>query len=143
MNDTITVGRTSRWGYTAIILGAALGMFAGYAPAGDPRIAVAVFVEHGCSGSGAAAPIGRAVIKTYLEKNFPNEFGPRVIAEKLKAAGLPNYFPPGTAPPKNNEDEDVVANESDDFLPGTNQAMPTLPAVPARPTGPNAPSEED
>lgn len=32
MNDTITVGRTSRWGYTAIILGAALGMFAGYAP---------------------------------------------------------------------------------------------------------------
>ena len=33
MKDTITAGRsTSRWGYTAIILGAALGMFAGYAP---------------------------------------------------------------------------------------------------------------
>ena len=32
MNDTITGGRTSRWGYASIILGAALGMFAGYAP---------------------------------------------------------------------------------------------------------------
>ena len=41
-------------------------LFAAFAPADDPRIAVAVVVEHGGSGSRAAAPIARAVIDHHL-----------------------------------------------------------------------------
>ncbi|MCP3676904.1 MAG: penicillin-binding protein 2 [Deltaproteobacteria bacterium] len=40
--------------------------FAGYAPADDPKIAVAVLVEHGGFGSEIAAPIAREVMRTYL-----------------------------------------------------------------------------
>ncbi len=40
--------------------------FVAYAPAEDPRIAVAVFVEHGGHGGETAAPIARAVIEEYL-----------------------------------------------------------------------------
>jgi len=41
--------------------------FAGYAPADDPVIAVAVVVEYGGQGSLVAAPLFRQVIETYLE----------------------------------------------------------------------------
>jgi penicillin-binding protein 2 len=40
--------------------------FVAYAPSDDPKIAVAVMVEHGEHGSSAAAPIAREMIKTYL-----------------------------------------------------------------------------
>lgn len=40
--------------------------FVAYAPSQEPRIAVAVVVEHGEHGSGTAAPIAREMIKTYL-----------------------------------------------------------------------------
>ncbi|MEW5909483.1 MAG: penicillin-binding protein 2 [Thermodesulfobacteriota bacterium] len=40
--------------------------FVAYAPAQDPKIAVAVIVEHGEHGSSAAAPIAKEMIKTYL-----------------------------------------------------------------------------
>jgi penicillin-binding protein 2 len=42
--------------------------FVAYAPSEQPTIAVAVVVEHGEHGSGAAAPIAREMIKTYLRK---------------------------------------------------------------------------
>jgi penicillin-binding protein 2 len=45
--------------------------FVAYAPSQKPEIAVAVLVEHGEHGSGAAAPIAREIIKTYLRKNWP------------------------------------------------------------------------
>ncbi len=47
------------------------GLFAGFAPADNPLIAVAVVAEHACSGSRGAAPIGRAVVKTFFEKYHP------------------------------------------------------------------------
>jgi penicillin-binding protein 2 len=40
--------------------------FVAFAPAEDPRIAVAVLVENGRSGSGTAAPIARKVFDAYL-----------------------------------------------------------------------------
>ena len=40
--------------------------FVAFAPAENPRIAVAVVVEHGEHGSGAAAPIAREMLKTYM-----------------------------------------------------------------------------
>jgi penicillin-binding protein 2 len=42
-------------------------LFIAFAPIENPRIAVAVIVENGESGSGTAAPIARRVIETYLE----------------------------------------------------------------------------
>ena len=43
--------------------------FVAYAPSDNPKIAVAVVVEHGEHGSGAAAPISKEIIKTYLRGN--------------------------------------------------------------------------
>jgi penicillin-binding protein 2 len=37
-------------------------LFAGFAPIGNPRYAVAVIVEHGGSGAHAAAPIARDIL---------------------------------------------------------------------------------
>ncbi len=42
------------------------GWFIAFAPAEEPRIAVAVLAEHGGHGSTAAGPIAREMIKTYL-----------------------------------------------------------------------------
>ena len=43
------------------------GWFIAFAPAEEPRVAVAVLIEHGGHGSTAAGPIAREMIKTYLE----------------------------------------------------------------------------
>jgi penicillin-binding protein 2 len=42
--------------------------FLAYAPSENPRIAVAVVVEHGEHGSGAAAPLAKEMFKTYLRR---------------------------------------------------------------------------
>jgi len=49
------------------------GVFAAYAPAENPKVAIGVVVEHGCHGSSAAAPVAAHVIETYLDKYYPNE----------------------------------------------------------------------
>jgi penicillin-binding protein 2 len=41
-------------------------LFISFAPAEDPKLAVAVLVENGRSGSGTAAPIARKVFDAYL-----------------------------------------------------------------------------
>ena len=41
-------------------------LFIAFAPLEDPRIAVAVIVENGSSGSQVAAPMARAVMDAYL-----------------------------------------------------------------------------
>lgn len=45
--------------------------FIAFAPVEDPRIAVAVLVENGRSGSGTAAPLARMVMDAYLVRKFP------------------------------------------------------------------------
>jgi penicillin-binding protein 2 len=40
-----------------------------YAPFEDPKISVAVLVEHGGFGASAAAPIAKKVIEKYLNLN--------------------------------------------------------------------------
>ena len=40
-------------------------LFVAYAPVSDPRYAISVVVEHGGSGSSAAAPIAKEVIKKF------------------------------------------------------------------------------
>jgi penicillin-binding protein 2 len=55
--------------------------FIGFAPKRDPKIVVAVFVEHGQHGASAAAPLARDLVAAYL--GVPN----------------PHPAPPGDAPP--------------------------------------------
>jgi penicillin-binding protein 2 len=42
--------------------------FVAYAPFEDPKIAIAVLVEHGGFGASAAAPIAKKVIEKYLNQ---------------------------------------------------------------------------
>jgi penicillin-binding protein 2 len=46
-------------------------LFVGLAPLDDPQIAVAVLVEHGQSGSKAAAPIAKAMVQSYMSRRVP------------------------------------------------------------------------
>ena len=44
--------------------------FAGYVPADAPRYAFVVVLEHGGSGSRAAGPVARELIRFMVEKNL-------------------------------------------------------------------------
>jgi penicillin-binding protein 2 len=55
--------------------------FVAYAPAGSPRIAVAVLIENGEHGSSAAGPIAREMVKTYLRATTG---GPKAAAEDVR-----------------------------------------------------------
>ncbi|GGY68500.1 penicillin-binding protein 2 [Marinobacter zhanjiangensis] len=48
-------------------------LFVGFAPADDPQIVVSVIVENGGSGSGTAAPVGRAMFDAWLKEFDANE----------------------------------------------------------------------
>ena len=50
-------------------------LFAAYAPAANPKIAVAVVVEHGSHGSSAAAPIAKAMLDSYFKLQPPPDAG--------------------------------------------------------------------
>jgi penicillin-binding protein 2 len=47
--------------------------FVGFAPAGKPRIAVSVLVEHGGHGGDVSAPVAMEIIHNYFENVAPNE----------------------------------------------------------------------
>ncbi|MDC0664040.1 penicillin-binding protein 2 [Marinobacter sp. SS21] len=53
-------------------------LFVGFAPLDEPKIAVAVIVENGGSGSGTAAPVARAMFDAWL-LGFPEDPAPVVI----------------------------------------------------------------
>ena len=48
-------------------------MFIAFAPVSDPKYAISVVVEHGGTGSKAAAPIAKKVIKKVLERHSLRE----------------------------------------------------------------------
>jgi len=49
--------------------------FVTYSPAENPRIVVAVLVEHGGHGGSAAAPVAREVVATFLEREMASYAG--------------------------------------------------------------------
>jgi penicillin-binding protein 2 len=69
--------------------GAPHAWFAGFAPADNPRIAVAVIVEHGGNGSKVAAPIARRMFDTALLKRQPKP------DRQLRSAGRTQTAPEG------------------------------------------------
>jgi penicillin-binding protein 2 len=60
--------------------------FVAYAPSEMAEIAVAVLIEHGEHGSGAAAPVAREMIKTYLNGKAINS---RQLAQAGQSLGTP------------------------------------------------------
>ncbi|MFL5815362.1 MAG: penicillin-binding protein 2 [Bdellovibrionia bacterium] len=117
------------------------GVFVGFAPLNNPVIAVAVIGEHICHGTNAA-PIARAVIKTYLEKYFPDLYGPKAIAERLKTQGdnakpVFTAAPPAPAPGRN--DEEDIQPENNEHLPKTAAKPPLPPTLPSDPEEISAP----
>lgn len=116
-------------------------MFAGFAPANNPVIAVAVIGEHACHGSYGAAPIARAVIKTYLEKYYPEKFNLKAV-ESLgkKAPIMPDFSAQAT-----HAEEDITVNEDFGADPAIPQKTPlktsSIPLV--LPSGTAPPLEED
>jgi penicillin-binding protein 2 len=61
--------------------------FVAFAPAEDPKIAVAVLVENGRSGSGTAAPIARRIMDAYLLRKFDDPATPAPAAVPQPAGG--------------------------------------------------------
>jgi penicillin-binding protein 2 len=93
------------------------GIFVGMAPVENPSIVVAVIAEHACSGSGKAAPVAREIVKAYLEKYFPDVYGAKILAAKLKQEGKMISIP---KPAVSQEHEDVIVSEPDELpLPAT------------------------
>jgi len=75
------------------------GVFVGYAPINNPSIVVAVVAEHACSGGHGAGPVAREVIKTYLQKYYPDLYSDKAIAERrelerLERKGKPVHYDP-------------------------------------------------
>ncbi len=62
------------------------GVFVAFAPYDDPKIAVAAFVEHGCGGSSAAAPVVEKVVNAYMKKYLPEKYEENVKKEKAQLA---------------------------------------------------------
>ncbi len=58
------------------------GLFVGFAPFDNPKVAVAAIVEHGCHGSSAAVPVVRDVLTTYMKKYEPEAFAANEKKEK-------------------------------------------------------------
>ena len=69
------------------------GLFIAFAPVEQPQIAVAVIVENGGSGSGAAAPLARAVIEAYL-KDHPAPVAPAAPEEPGLRASAGGHVDP-------------------------------------------------
>lgn len=61
--------------------------FVAFAPADDPKIAVAVLVENGRSGSGTAAPIARRIMDAYLLRKFDDAAAPAAAAVATATGG--------------------------------------------------------
>ena len=72
--------------------------FVAYGPSENPRIAVAVMIEHGEHGSSAAAPVAREIIRTYLglPGDKVTESVEALIAERIAAQAGEAAVPEGT-----------------------------------------------
>ena len=57
--------------------------FVAFAPVSDPRYAISVLVEHGGSGSSAAAPIAKKIIKKVLERHQQRDSYPNGLLENV------------------------------------------------------------
>ena len=59
------------------------GLFSGFAPTANPKIAFAVVVEHGCHGGSAAGPVAKAMVEAYMHKYYPSYQSKLIAQEKM------------------------------------------------------------
>jgi penicillin-binding protein 2 len=90
--------------------------FVGYAPAGNPRIAFAVLVEHGGHGGEVAAPVAMEIAHNYFETVAPDQ----KAAPRL---GLPHRRGGGTGRGRDEAGGDTTA----DARPAARRAPAALP----------------
>jgi penicillin-binding protein 2 len=57
--------------------------FVAFAPVSEPRYAISVLVEHGGSGSKAAAPIASKIIKKVLERHETRDKNSNQLTENI------------------------------------------------------------
>ena len=105
-------------------------LFVGYAPTEAPRIAIAVVVEQGGSGSQAAAPVARRIFDAWLGGAGNGESG----TEKREAAE-----PADSPEPQAASDEDEGRADAE---PGTGDREAGDPADPEAPEEPQAATGE-
>jgi penicillin-binding protein 2 len=73
--------------------------FVGFAPAGRPRIALAVLVEHGGHGGDVAAPLAMEIVDNYFATVAPaDREAPRLGLLRRRAPKPPGTRPAGAAP---------------------------------------------
>ena len=58
-------------------------LFIAFAPVSDPKYAISVVVEHGGSGSKAAAPIAKSVLKKVLERDSLRKSNSNFIGDSI------------------------------------------------------------
>ena len=58
-------------------------LFIAFAPYDDPKYAISVVVEHGGSGSSAAAPIAKKVIKKFIERDKLRESQSNLVGKEI------------------------------------------------------------
>ena len=66
-------------------------LYVAFAPYNDPKYAISVLVEHGGSGSSAAAPIAKKVIKKVIERNTVRENQEKFINKDIKCFHQDQY----------------------------------------------------
>jgi penicillin-binding protein 2 len=75
--------------------------FVGFAPAGRPKIAFAVIVEHGGHGGDVAAPVASEIVDNYFETVDPaNKAAPKVGLPRRRGGGIIPASDAAEAPPK-------------------------------------------
>jgi penicillin-binding protein 2 len=82
-------------------------LFIAYAPADDPRIAVAVVVEHGGFGASSAAPVARAIMDAYLLPRRGSAPMPTATPAAPGSPPPPAVVPPAQAPAAPDDPEDI------------------------------------
>ncbi|WP_235035098.1 penicillin-binding protein 2, partial [Roseomonas sp. 18066] len=73
-------------------------LFVAFAPYDNPQYAISVVVEHGTSGSGAAAPLARDIMVEVMNRLRPQPVPPAAPAPASPQAGVPSGVPPGAPP---------------------------------------------
>lgn len=87
------------------------GLFIAFAPAQDPKIAVAVVVENAGSGGSSAAPVARKIIDHYLN---------RLLPEAFPEGGMVSISPPTQQPVQGRQGD--PASRSRQAIPGEEEA---------------------
>jgi penicillin-binding protein 2 len=82
LNDGSIPPTAGKTGTAEVPGGADNAMYVGYGPTKNPKIAVAVVVEHGGFGAQSAVPIAHAIYQSYFDRNKPKSKPQEIQAQQ-------------------------------------------------------------